>query len=361
MALEVITPPTRESIIVPYDKMASGYDESLRFDVLNACGADAKAADATPLQENCRAKIIQSVGLDRLGRANELPIPQTMVNCLMEQLTIDDFFVHRGQVSAAHVSTCVFPAKCTLDSSDVVLKCFPPCLESEEQAGLVEKWTGLTHPNLMQYFAQFRQAGTHVVVFARHPHPMVDVLSARQEAQNALIPKRLVWKAFVEVCRVLKYLAANHVFYDNLNPEKVTFAKDGTVKLDNGLLYCSADPSGMQMAMESPEAVYSSPEVLEGQEQTEKSYVWFLGCLLAEMSSLKPAFPVPDGNMFGAMSDVMEGNPSGLDALSENEKTIVMKCFASEPDARPGIGELLEEANKQLAKTDAAGETMWRF
>ena len=338
-------------------------NNELRFDILDPSGVQAQhgSSDMTPLQESCRAKILKSVGLQRLARMTELPLPQSMVNVLMDQLTVDDFFVNRNNVTGEDMNNCVYQGKCLLDDTDVVLKCIPPCLASEDVTISASLWEHLRHPNLMQYLAKFSQDGTQVIVFHSYKHSLADILYERQSRMK-IIPERLVWKAFKELCSVVKYLVENQVSYEKLKPERISFDKEGVLKLESGLLHgAGSDNFGMQMAMASPEAVYTPPEILEGQTFSAKSHVWILGCLLVELASLEPAFPVFDGNIFGAMSSIMEGSPSGVEELTGTLQETVQKCLINDPDDRATISELLAIANIETEKSKFTDEKIWDY
>lgn len=319
--------------------------EEAKFNILNPDGAFA-AEDTQPgsLQQHCRTFILQSVGLKRLARIVDLPIPRTMINFLANQLSVDDFYVNRNNLNAEHLSHCVYPAKCLLDMSEVLLKCVPPCLADDRVKAAMEAWNGVSHRNIMHSFVQFNQGGTDIIVFEYPPVALVDILKERRELRR-LLPEYLIWKAFCELCQAMKYLNDKGILYDTSKPtERISFNEDGSLKLDSGLLYMSSAQDSMNaMALgDTDTGLYTPPEVLKGQLFSPGSQVWLLGCLLYELAALEPAYKIEGTDMFTALANIMEGRPpvEVNDNFSDELKATIRDCMKANPDQRPNMEEL---------------------
>ncbi|XP_078350885.1 serine/threonine-protein kinase Nek7-like [Oculina patagonica] len=319
--------------------------EEAKFNILNPDSAFA-AEDSQPgsLQQHCRTFILQSMGLKRLARIVDLPIPKTMINFLANQLTVDDFYVNRNNLNAEHLSHCVYPAKCLLDMSEVLLKCVPPCLADDRVKTAMEAWSGVSHPNIMHSFVQFNQGGTDIIVFEYPPVALVDILGERRELRR-LLPEYLIWKAFSELCSAMQYLNDKGILYDTSKPtERISFDEHGTLKLDSGLLYTSSPQDSMNaMALgDTDMGLYTPPEVLKGQLFCPGSQVWLLGCVLYELATLEPAYKIVGTDMFTALANIMEGRaPPNINENFSNElKTMIHDCMKADPDQRPSVEEL---------------------
>ncbi|XP_048586729.1 serine/threonine-protein kinase Nek7-like [Nematostella vectensis] len=331
-------------------------NQQLRLDILDPSkggGSEAAADGPSSLQQSARTMILQSVGLKYLGRIAELPLPKPMINMLSNQLAVDDFFVNRNDLDGDHRNYCVYPAKCLLDMSDVLLKCVPECLASEEVNAAVEQWIGVAHPNLMSYYIKFAQSGTQIVVFEYPPFALPDILD-KLRRDNKRIPEFLIWKAFHELCSVLKYLHDQGMSYTGLKPERVAFTQEGVLKLDSGLLYLPSPGQDMMQGAAVGDSgvtgVYTSPETLKGEEITVKNQVWILGCLLYEMAAREPAYANEGTDMFGAMANIMEGKiPTSLEGgYSEDMLLTVRDCLHSEAHARPTLEDLQARSNAKM-------------
>lgn len=323
--------------------------EEAKFNILNPDGAFA-AEDAQPgsLQQHCRTSILQSVGLKRLAHIVDLPVPQTMVNFLANQLTVDDFYVNRNNLNSEHITHCVYPAKCLLDMSEVLLKCVPPCLADDRIKSTMEAWKGVSHPNIVHSLVQFNQGGTEIIVFEYPPVALVDVITEQRELRR-LLPEYLIWKAFCELSSALKYLNEKGILYETSKPtERISFDENGVLKLDSGLLYMASAQDNMNaMALgDDNTGLYSPPEVLKGQQFGPGSQVWLLGCVLYELATMEPAYKIQGTDMFTALANIMEGRPppeiSGN--FSEDLKTTINECLKGDPDLRPSLEELTNRA-----------------
>lgn len=319
--------------------------EQAKFNILNPDGAyDAEDSQPGSLQQHCRTFILQSVGLKRLARIVDLPIPKTMINFLANQLSVDDFFVNRNNLNAEHLSHCTYPAKCLLDMSEVLLKCVPPCLADDRVKAAMEAWNDVSHPNIMHSLVHFKQGGTDIIVFEYPPVALVEILKERRELRRFL-PEYLIWKAFCELCSAMKYLNEKGILYDTSKPtERISFNENGTLKLDSGLLYMSSAQDSMNaMALgDTDTGLYSPPEVLKGQLFCPASQVWLLGCLLYELATLEPAYKIQGTDMFTALANIMEGRlpPDINENYSEELKSTIRDCLKGDPDVRPNIEEL---------------------
>lgn len=329
--------------------------EEAKFNILNPEGAFT-AEDAQPgsLQQHCRTFILQSVGLKRLARIVDLPIPQTMVNFLANQLSVDDFYVNRNNLNSEHMAHCVYPAKCLLDMSEVLLKCIPPCLADDRVKSTIEAWKGVSHPNIMHSFVHFNQGGTEIIVFEYPPVALVDVLTERRELRR-LLPEYLIWKAFCELCSAMKYLYEKGILYETSKPaERISFDENGTLKLDSGLLYMvSAQDNMNAMALgDNNTGLYSPPEVLRGQQFSPESQVWLLGCVLYELAAMEPAYKIEGTDMFTALANIMEGRPPPEinDSFSDDLKSTIHECLMADFDQRPSVEELTNRATVTLER-----------
>ena len=334
--------------------------EEAKFNILNPSASGQDDSQPGSLQQHCRTFILQSVGLQRLAKIVELPLPQTMINFLANQLTVDDFYVNRNNLNSEHLSHCVYPAKCLLDMSEVLLKCVPPCLADDQVKAALEAWRGVSHPNLMHDLVHFSQEGTEIIVFEYPPITLVDVLCQHRELHKTL-PEYLIWKAFCELCSVIKYLNEKGILYESMKPtERISFNEGGALKLDSGLLYMPSHQDNMNaMALgDNVSGVYSPPEVLTGQQFSAESQVWLLGCLLYEFVMLEPAYKIQGTDMFTALANIMEGRaPPEITAnYSDALKATIRECLTSDSQQRPSVEELVNRATVNMEGLKAAYE-----
>lgn len=337
-------------------------NNELRLNILNPSessgsgSTEGESAHPSSLQEHCRTMILHSVGLKNLARITELPLPKAIINSLSNQLTLEDFYVNKNELSDEHMSHCVYPAKCLLDMSDMVLKVVPETLASDEINAAVERWAGtkhLSHPNLMSYYITFTQDSTKILIFEYPPYAFVDIIKhLKQKKKN--IPEFLLWKAFHDLAAVMKYLHDQGVSYPGLKPDRLSFTEDGVLKLDSGILYYSTQQDLISteatgISDEGITGVYTSPETLKGEELTIKNDIWLLGCFFYEMAALEPAYANVGTDMFSAMGNIMEGKkPKALEGYSDDLNATISECLNTEPQTRPTIEDLQARSNAKM-------------
>ena len=96
---------------------------------------------------------------------------------------------------------------------------------------------------------------------------------------------------------------------------------------------------------------YASPEVWRDQPYNNKSDIWSLGCVLYEMTTLKPPFRAQDMN--GLYKRVLKGQyPPISHKFSKELSQIIAKLLTVDAKARPSTKEILrmEIIKKKISK-----------
>ena len=88
--------------------------------------------------------------------------------------------------------------------------------------------------------------------------------------------------------RALKTLHAMKILHRDLKSANVFLYKDGNAKL--GDLNVSKVAKKGLLYTQTGTPYYASPEVWKDQPYDSKSDIWSLGCVLYEMTTLKPPF-----------------------------------------------------------------------
>lgn len=238
--------------------------KNLNFDILNPEEPSQRTTTTSSLQESCRKSIMRAVGLDRLCKASELPVPKPMVNFLAGELSTNDFFVNRNSLNSENITNCIYPAQCLLDNRTVMLKCIASNVKTPEMDTAMKAWGDLDHAYLMKCFAEFKQNKHDIMIFEHAPHSFADI-QTKLRTSNGTIPEALIWKAFAQLCEVLVFLKSRGLTYEKLKPECIAFDSEGNLKLDSLLLYMPFKEDemmdGTAVDDEGLKGIYTSPEV----------------------------------------------------------------------------------------------------
>jgi NIMA (never in mitosis gene a)-related kinase len=118
-----------------------------------------------------------------------------------------------------------------------------------------------------------------------------------------LISENLIWSILISMVRALKTLHQMKIFHRDLKCANVFLFKDGTAKL--GDLNVSKVAAKGLLYTQTGTPYYAAPEVWRDQPYDNKSDIWSLGCVLYEMTTLKPPFRANDMN--GLCQKVLKG------------------------------------------------------
>ena len=153
---------------------------------------------------------------------------------------------------------------------------------------------------------------------------------------------------FVQLCRILEYLHAQHVWHKNLKPDNVFLTRQDEIKLtDIGLLQIRhLQKNGLYEAV--PQA-YFAPEQIQGMRLTAACDVFQVGVLLYEsLTGIHPFRAQNDQEMrIRILADAPEPPSKIRHDISPELESLILQCLAKNPGRRfPSISQLRETLEK---------------
>ncbi|GLC62785.1 hypothetical protein PLESTB_001939300 [Pleodorina starrii] len=146
----------------------------------------------------------------------------------------------------------------------------------------------------------------------------------------------------VQLLSALAYLHRSHIAHRDLKTANILITGDGCLKIADFGLSTVLEPDTNHLTktmVGTPN--YMSPCVLQERPYGTPNDVWGLGCVLFELSALKPAFQA--FNMTGLIKKVTAGPPPPMPSCySEHWRNLVRAMLTKEPALRPSAEELLE-------------------
>ena len=128
------------------------------------------------------------------------------------------------------------------------------------------------------------------------------------------------------------------ILHRDLKSANVFLNKDGTVKL--GDLNVSKVAKMGLVHTQTGTPYYASPEVWEDKSYDFKSDIWSLGCVLYEMTTLKPPFRANDMN--GLYKRVLKGiYPKIPQTYSNDLNTMIKTLLQVQSSVRPSCEQIL--------------------
>lgn len=311
------------------------------------------------LQELCRTAIVQSIRLQRLPAARKkLPLPTKLLEFVTGGFRMEDFEIQSCNVSRDKRVHSLYPAKCLIDNSEVVLKCINlKTCDLKNLVYLLESWSRVGHKNISKALCWFQQNDREAIVFEQCSKSLQEVINGYRITQQK-IPEWLVWKVLLQFCDALTYLQRRGLSYTELNTKNVTVDACGSLQLHNLLMYT---PSELELNVcvdmsTSFQGIYVAPERIRGQGHSERQAVWTLGCILYEMVKLEPAFCLRNGsNIFDTLNEIVHGTPppklDQADGFSQGLINLITSCLMPEARLRPALDDLRGIAKEQVERT----------
>eukprot|EP00825_Cyclidium_porcatum_P029058 TRINITY_DN3113_c0_g1_i4.p1 TRINITY_DN3113_c0_g1~~TRINITY_DN3113_c0_g1_i4.p1 ORF type:complete len:631 (+),score=127.44 TRINITY_DN3113_c0_g1_i4:119-2011(+) len=159
------------------------------------------------------------------------------------------------------------------------------------------------------------------------------------QKKGQLLPEADIWHIFTSVVKGLKALHDLKIFHRDLKSANVFLNKDGNVKLGDMNVSKVAKKGLLYTQTGTP--YYASPEVWKDQPYESKSDIWSLGCVLYEMTTLKPPFRAED--MEGLYKKVIRGYyPKIPPQFSQDLANVIRALLQVAPHLRPSCDKILQ-------------------
>lgn len=198
----------------------------------------------------------------------------------------------------------VFRAKDTRLSRSVAIKiCNEEFIDRFEQEA--RSIAVISHPNVCTLY----DVGPNYLVME-----LIDgeTLAARLKRGKMAISEAIRYGA--QIAEALAVAHAQGIIHRDLKPGNIMLTKSGVKVLDFGLAKSNVDPSVTAAGAVMGTPAYLAPERLEEKEADERSDIYALGLILAEMST-------------GKRSESVEGLPPTFER-------VVNRCLQTDPDER---------------------------
>ncbi|EAR99285.2 plant dual-specificity MAP kinase kinase family domain protein (macronuclear) [Tetrahymena thermophila SB210] len=159
------------------------------------------------------------------------------------------------------------------------------------------------------------------------------------QKKGQLFPEQEIWNIFIQMVKGIKSLHDLKIFHRDLKSANVFLNKDGTVKLGDMNVSKVAKKGLLYTQTGTP--YYASPEVWKDQPYDAKSDIWSLGCVLYEMTTLKPPFRAED--MEGLYKKVIRGYyPRIPPHFSQDLANVIRALLQVAPHLRPSADKILQ-------------------
>lgn len=161
--------------------------------------------------------------------------------------------------------------------------------------------TELAHPNVVHTAEIILEDKCIYIVFEYAEHDLLQIIHHHNQPQRQAIPARTIKSILYQLLQGLVYLHKNWVMHRDLKPANIMVTSAGKIKIgDLGLARLFYKP--LQSLFSGDKVVvtiwYRAPELLLGSRHyTPAVDLWAIGCIFAELLSLRPIFKGEEAKM----------------------------------------------------------------
>ncbi|KAF2278834.1 cyclin-dependent protein kinase-like protein Ssn3 [Westerdykella ornata] len=161
--------------------------------------------------------------------------------------------------------------------------------------------TELSHPNVVHTVEIILEEKCIFIVFEYAEHDLLQIIHHHNQTQRQAIPARTIKSILYQLLQGLLYLHRNWTMHRDLKPANIMVTSAGKVKIgDLGLARLFYKPLHSLFTGDKVVVTiwYRAPELLLGaRHYTPAVDLWAVGCIFAELLSLRPIFKGEEAKM----------------------------------------------------------------
>jgi cyclin-dependent kinase 8/11 len=163
--------------------------------------------------------------------------------------------------------------------------------------------TEISHPNVIRTAEIILEEKCIYIVFEYAEHDLLQIIHHHTQSNRYAIPARTIKSIMYQLLQGLLYLHRNWIMHRDLKPANIMVTSGGEVKIgDLGLARLFQKPLNTLFTGDKVVVTiwYRAPELLLGSRHyTPAVDLWAIGCIFAELLSLRPIFKGEEAKMDG--------------------------------------------------------------
>ena len=164
----------------------------------------------------------------------------------------------------------------------------------------------------------------------------------QQKKKKSFFEEKEIWNILIQVLFGLNELHKNNIYHRDLKSANIFLSKEGVAKI--GDMNVSKMVKNGFLSTQTGTPYYASPEVWRDEAYDHKSDIWSFGCIIYEMTTLKPPFRAQ--SMEGLFKKVNKGVYEKIPKQYSKELSeIIKKMLQVNPKLRTDSNELLKDQN----------------
>jgi NIMA (never in mitosis gene a)-related kinase len=215
--------------------------------------------------------------------------------------------------------------------------------DRENALNEVRMLASLRHTNVIDYKEAFydEESTTLNIVMEHADEGDLANKIKNHKTSKKYIPEADIWSYLIQLIHGLKSLHTKKIMHRDLKSANIFLTKNGVVKI--GDLNVSKLVKLQFLYTQTGTPYYASPEVWSEKPYDFKSDIWSLGCIIYEMTALKPPFRAQ--SMEALYKSIMRGVYEPIPNIYSKElRDIIATILQIDPSKRPHCDGLLNNS-----------------
>eukprot|EP00906_Rhabdomonas_costata_P026487 RCo037704 len=198
------------------------------------------------------------------------------------------------------------------------------------------------HPNIIQYIEHYEQNGILYIImeYADGGDLLQKIQLQKKDPGGARFSEDQIMTWFIQMALAVKHMHENKILHRDLKSANIFLTKENAVKIgDFGFGKIMANTIAQAKTL-CGTPYYFSPELCTGRPYNNKSDIWALGCILAEMCCLGHAYDAK--NIKELVKRVTKGTYQPIPSCySSDLHRLIEIMLTKDQAARPNIKSVL--------------------
>ena len=214
--------------------------------------------------------------------------------------------------------------------------------EIEKIINEIKVLSTINSENVFKYIKSFIKNNCFNIVMEYYEELNLRKLINKYKNEKGLIKQKNIFNLIKYICLGIKAIHDKRIIHGNLNPDNIYITKDKKIKIGNFALFKQLYNYNDYIQLNTNIYNYFAPEIIKGENITNKVDIWSLGCILYELCSLDFCFK--SDNIICLNNKIINEKNSKINLnIYEHEiQNLIDSMLKKDPKERPNINEVYD-------------------
>ena len=239
---------------------------------------------------------------------------------------------------------CYYKIKNNEDGNAYYIKKIKLADESKEElaelSNEIEVLSNIKDEYIFKYVKSFIKNDYFNIVMEFYEELNLRELINKYKNENEFIKEKNIYYLIKYICSGIKAIHNNNIIHGNLTPDFIYLTKDKKIKIGNFEVFKKLYNYNEYLLSNNNINNYLAPEIIKGENITNKVDIWSLGCILYELCTLDYCFN--SDNIISLNNKIInEKTPKiNLKIYDKEIQKLINSMLQKDPNKRPNIDEI---------------------